>query len=195
MYFLWVSFLWCSLGLGSSVPLWNPRNPALSLPVLRGHTPCSLSQLTCRSLYTPWVVLASLGFLFTKVSEFTKCHASVKSKLIEFYLPHYGNEPFHTYCRRQHLRALQSLFPWLPSVPQSLRSLCAVFCARIGAKTLCRKCLYLGFMFAFFLHENLGSKLSSFPSSNLTHHSAERDMSNVNAGAMSLLFFLFSWPE
>lgn len=47
----------------------------------------------------------------------------------------------------------------------------------------------------FLLRENLGSKLSSFPSSNLKHHGAERDMSNVNAGAMSLLFFLFSSPE
>jgi len=50
-------------------------------------------------------------------------------------------------------------------------------------------------MFAFVLRENLGSKLSSFPSSNLKQHSAERDMSNVNAGAMSLLFFLFSSLE
>lgn len=129
----------------------------------------------------PGVLLASPGCLFTKASEFTKVsaftkvsgftkhHASVKSKLIESYLPHYGNEPFHTYSRRQHLRALQSLFPLPPSVPQSLRSLCAVFCSRIGAKTLCRKYLYLEFMFDFVLRENLGSKLSSFPSSNLKH--------------------------
>ena len=45
--FLWVSFLWCSLELSSSLPLGSPRNPALSLPLLRGHAPCSLSQLRC----------------------------------------------------------------------------------------------------------------------------------------------------
>lgn len=52
-----------------------------------------------------------------------------------------------------------------------------------------RKCLSFGLVFAFVLCENLRSKPLSFPSSNLKCHSAERDMNNVTAGAMLLLFF------